>query len=280
MNGVENFSLLLPTYAGDKRSYVEAALESIVSQTRLPSEIVIVFDGPVSDELRVLITSFSQRSPVSCVVVEQKENLGLGPTLQNALETAKYEWVARMDADDISVPERFERQCAYLEKHPEVDLLGGCIEEFSDEEARTSLRRVVPSSHDQIVAFMRFRNPMNHVTVMFRKSAALRAGGYRDFPLFEDYDLWSRFVAQGSRLANLTDTLVRVRTGREMYGRRGGWAYALNEVRLQRQLRRLGLTSSLQLVRNLCVRVGGKLVPTGLRAWVYRKLLRAGSGSG
>ena len=121
---------------------------------------------------------------------------------------------------------------------------------------------------------------MNHVTVMFRKSAALRAGGYRDFPLFEDYDLWSRFVAQGSRLANLTDTLVRVRTGREMYGRRGGWAYALNEVRLQRQLRRLGLTSSLQLVRNLCVRVGGKLVPTGLRAWVYRKLLRAGSGSG
>ncbi|MDP3967387.1 MAG: glycosyltransferase [Nocardioides sp.] len=278
----EPFSLLMSTYAGDRADYLRAAFTSTVQdQTRPPDEVVLVQDGPVPEELAATIADLAATSPVPVRHVVCEENLGLGPALDRGLATATHEVVARMDADDISLPHRFERQLPLVEAG--ADIVGSGLLEFTEDPERPGDvvgRRTPPVDPAEIRRVIGFRDPFNHPTVVYRRSAVLGAGGYTDMALMEDYLLFARMVAGGASPANLAEPLVYYRVGDGAYARRGGTALLRSEIALQRRFRRLGVTTRGQYVRNVVVRGGYRLVPEGVRKVAYRALLANRSGGG
>jgi GT2 family glycosyltransferase len=272
------FSLLMSTYAGDDPDFLREAFESTVNdQTRPPAEVVLVQDGPVPPELADTIAQLADTSRVPVKHVVMDANVGLGPALDRGLEACDHEIVARMDADDISVPDRFERQLPVVEAG--ADIVGSGLLEFGSSVDEIVGRRTPPTDPDEIRRVIRFRDPFNHPTVVYRRSAVQAVGGYSDMALMEDYLLFTRMVEGGARPANLAEPLVCYRVGAGAYARRGGRQLLRSELALQRRFRDLGITTRGQYARNVAVRGGYRLVPEGLRRTAYRALI-ANRGGG
>ncbi|HSE09843.1 MAG TPA: glycosyltransferase [Nocardioidaceae bacterium] len=268
----EPFSLLLSTYGGDDPGFLRDAFVSTVQeQTRRPDEVVLVQDGPVSDELAETIRDLVATSPVPVKHVVMEDNVGLGPALDAGLEACAHEIVARMDADDVSRPDRFDRQLPLVEAG--ADIVGSGLLEFGATVDEVVGRRTPPTDPEEIRRVIRFRDPFNHPTVVYRKSAVLGAGGYTDMALMEDYLLFTRMIDAGARPANIAEPLVYYRVGAGAYARRGGKQLLRSELALQRRFRDLGITSRGEYVRNVAVRGGYRLVPEGVRKVAYRSLL-------
>lgn len=273
------FSLLLPVYERDDPAQLERAFHSSVQeQTRRPDEVVLVVDGPVPGPLTARIDALAADSPVPVQVLRLEHNQGLGPALDAGLRACRHEVVARMDSDDLSDPERFARQLPLVEAG--ADIVGTGLWEFGTTAEDVVGRRTPPVDPDEIRRVVRFRDPFNHPTVVYRRSAVVAAGGYADLPLLEDYLLFTRMVEAGAVPANLPDPLVSYRVGEGAYARRGGRALLRSELALQRRLRTLGLTSRPEFVRNIAVRGGYRLVPERVRKVAYRRLLANRSGPG
>jgi hypothetical protein len=179
-----------------------------------------------------------------------------------------------MDSDDICVSRRFEVQLRFLEQHPEIAVVGSTAAEFAHDHSSVHSMRIVPAGGDDLNSFAKSRNPLNHMTVMFRRSAVLDAGGYLTAHGFEDYHLWARMLVKGYQLHNLGDPLVLVRCGNGMQARRGGLPYIMEEVRFQAFLYRIGFISGLRMSCNLLVRTPVRMVPASVRSLVYARLLR------
>ncbi|RNL63035.1 glycosyltransferase [Nocardioides marmoriginsengisoli] len=274
----EPFSLLISTYGNDDPGYLRLAFESsVVDQTRPPAEVVLVQDGPVPDELAEAIAEIVATSPVPVQHVALVDNIGLGPALDAGLAASSHEIIARMDADDVSMPDRFERQLPLIEAG--ADIVGSGLVEFGEDTDDVVGRRTPPTDPAEIRRVIRFRDPFNHPTVVYRRSAVLAAGGYTDMALLEDYLLFTRMVEGGAVPANIGDPLVYYRVGAGAYARRGGRDLLRSELRLQRRFRQLGITSRLEYARNVSVRGGYRLVPEGVRKVAYRRLLANRSGS-
>ena len=272
------FTLLISTWAGDRADYLrEAFTSTVVEQTRRPAEVVLVQDGPVPAELAAEIARLSAESPVPVQHVELPANQGLGPALDAGLRASSHEIVARMDSDDVSVPERFEKQLPLIEAG--ADIAGSGLFEFGTDITDVVGRRTPPTDPAEIRRVVRFRDPFNHPTVVYRRSAVQAAGGYADMALMEDYLLFTRMVAGGAVPANLPDPLVFYRVGDGAYARRGGRDLLRSELALQRRFRTLGLTTRRQYLRNVAVRGGYRLVPEGVRKVAYRRLLANRTGS-
>lgn len=267
------FSVLMAVYAKERPEHLAAALESLcVCQSQL-YEVVLVEDGPLTQPLWDVIEAY--RSRLSLYSVPLPVNQGLGPALTAGLNACSTDWVARFDTDDLIEPGRFEHQIRWLRMHPEVDICGGWIYEFDeDPKAEDGRVRRVPSSHEEIKAYARSRNPFNHMTVMFRREAALAAGGYGNEQMYEDYALWVRMLQRGAYAANLPLVLVRARTGRAMFSRRGGWRYVVSEWAMQRTFLRSKFIGPVKFVSNLIVRVPVRLAPNGVRKLIYEYFLR------
>lgn len=264
------FSVLMSLYVKEQPNYLTECLESLCRQTVQPDEIVMVFDGKISDELEQVMQDFAEKLPL--VIVRLPENRGLGKALNEGLLHCKNEWVFRMDTDDICVPERFEKQVDFIAKNPDVVILGGQIAEFGrDIEDIVSYRRV-PTTHHEIVAFTRKRCPFNHMTVAYRKSEVLACGGYED--LQEDYYLWIKLVGGAKQAANLSDVLVYARVGNGMVGRRRGWAQAKAEWRLFKLKQRVGLQNPFSGLVIFSMRVLPRLLPVSLLQHFYKLLRR------
>lgn len=272
--GCPEVSVVLPTYRGDTPAALARAIESLSEQTLLPEELFVVKDGPLPDDLESVIEKKRDDFPNSFQTHQIEENRGLGNALRVGVAHCTHDLVARMDADDISVPSRFERQIGFLKENPEVDVLGGFIEEFDSDPDDPIARREVPTAHDEIEWMALFRSPINHGTVMFDKAAVLNAGNYRAVDRMEDYDLWIRMLLNGATFANLPEVLVKVRAGAGMYDRRGGWEYAREEVRTQVEFYRRGFTPFPILVFNLLTRTTLRLIPNRARSAVYRAIAR------
>ncbi|MCW2817851.1 MAG: glycosyl transferase family 2 [Marmoricola sp.] len=272
------FSLLVSTWAGDSPHHLRDAFRSTVhDQTRRPAQVVLVQDGPVPTDLAEEIAGLVRESPVPVSHVEMPANVGLGPALDAGLAACEHEVVARMDADDLSVPDRFEKQLPFIEAG--ADIVGSGLWEFGESVEDVVGRRTPPTDPDEIRRVIRFRDPFNHPTVVYRRSAVLAAGGYTDMALMEDYLLFTRMVVGGAVPANIAEPLVHYRVGEGAYARRGGLALLRSEVALQRRFRRLGLTTRGQYARNVAVRGGYRLVPEGVRKVAYRRLLANRSGA-
>jgi len=220
------FSVLLPAYSGDDHAELNLALESCFKQSLVPDEVLVVEDGPLTDSIKATLDDWQDRHADTLNRHALPENTGLGNALREGVQACRHELIARSDADDVNVRGRFERQVTYLAEYPEVDVVGGYIAEFEDDPKAPVTVREVPTKHEAIQRKARFRSPMNHGTVLFRKEAVLDAGNYRAVTRMEDYDLWVRMFLAGARFANVPEILVKVRAGPEMAIRRGGLEYA------------------------------------------------------
>lgn len=267
----EPFSLLLPVYAGDRPEHLRRAFTSSVhDQERRPAEVVLVRDGPVPAALEAELAALAAASPVPVRRLDLPSNAGLAAALQAGLAACAHDVVARMDADDVAEPQRFAVQLPVVEAG--ADIVGSALVEFADEGGEVLATRTPPLTQQAIEHRARFHSPFNHPTVVYRRAAVERAGGYRELPLLEDYWLFARMLASGARAANVAEPLVRYRVGAGAYQRRGGLRLLRSEVALQRHLHAEGFTGRAQMVRNLLVRGGYRLVPVTLRRLAYRRV--------
>jgi len=269
-----NISVVLPTYHGDTPNELKQAIESLAEQTVLPGEVYIIKDGPLTNDLESVLNEKTNEFPTTIRTHQIDENKGLGNALRVGVKNCSHDMVARMDADDVSVSSRFERQLEFLTENPDIDIVGGYIEEFDSDPNDPIARREVPTTHEDIEQMARFRSPVNHGTVMFDKEAVLQAGNYRPVDRMEDYDLWVRMLLDGATFANIPEVLVKVRAGEEMHGRRGGWEYAREEIRTQVELYRRGFISVPIFLFNTLTRTTLRLVPNQIRGTIYRTLAR------
>ena len=267
------FSVLLSLYIKEHPSYLIQCLDSLFSQTLLPTEIILVKDGPLTAELDAIVSDYAVRYPV-LKVVALSQNQGLGRALNEGLKYCSYDIVARMDTDDISKPDRFEKQIAVFQKHPELDLVGAWIDEFEEDIHHVISTRKLPERHEDVISYATRRNPINHPVVMFRKSAVLAAGGYQHFPLFEDYFLWVRMLKNGAKFYNSQESLLYFRTSPNMFKRRGGWKYAMDEVRFQNVMRKMKMITWRRFLMNVAIRFPVRVMPNKLREAIYKKSLR------
>ncbi|MGB6744181.1 MAG: glycosyltransferase, partial [Terracidiphilus sp.] len=199
---------------------------------------------------------------------------GLGLALREGLNACRGELVARMDADDICAPERFARQLDFLESNPQVDVAGSAIAEFNEDCSVVRSIRRLPTGSQELLRFAQYRNPLNHMTVMFRRRAVLDAGSYQACAGFEDYHLWVRMLRRGCQLHNLPDVLVYVRCGNGMQQRRGGFSYLLRELEFQRFLHSTGLLDLPACARNILLRAPIRMAPAFMRSFLYDRFLR------
>lgn len=271
---MNKFSVCMSVYKNDKPTYFIRAVESIFNQTCPPDEIIIVIDGPIPLQLQEAIDELVKKYPVISVIPLEK-NMGHAIARQTALKAAKYDLCAVMDADDISVPNRFEKQLKIFDKYPEVSVVGGLINEFISTEDNIVGTRIVPEHDYKIKEYLKSRCPMNLVTVMLKKSDVMQVGGYLDWYCEEDYYLWIRLTLNGYRFYNIQENLVYVRVGEEMYQRRGGKKYFVSEARLQKYMLDSKLISFPKYLCNVSVRwVVQVAMPNKLRGWVFQKLAR------
>lgn len=264
----------MSVYKNDNPKFVKSALDSIINQTFKPSEIILMIDGPVSDELKEIIIVYSNNYQFIKPQWQEK-NTGLGNVLHKGLLLCENEFVARMDADDIAAPDRFEKQIDFLKGRPDIAVLGGQISEFIDSEKNIIGYRTVPLSPEECRKYYQDRDPLNHMTVMFRKSAVLAVGNYLPWHLDEDTYLWGRLLKAGYNLGNLPDTLVNVRVGKEMYARRGGWKYFKSDSKILRWKLENNLSSKSRFLYNYLIRfIIQVLMPNSARGWIFKNMLR------
>ena len=268
------FSVLISVYKKEKPEYLKTALQSIINQTLKPTEIVIVKDGLLTQELDDCIKEHENQYPELIKIVAFKENRGLGSALRDGVIACKYDYIARMDSDDIAKPERFAKQFQYLKQHPETALLGTWITEFSKDENKPDTLTELPCTHQEILKYAKKRNPFRHMTMLLKKEAVIKSGNYRDFLWFEDYDLWVRMLQKGYTAANIPEYLVNVRADEEMFARRGGWQYLKQDYRFQQLLLNSKFITCKQFIRNIFYRSIVRIMPNKLRIIFYKKVLR------
>ncbi len=273
-NSMLRFSVLMSVYYKESPEYLRQSLESIFNQTILPNEIVLVEDGELSDELYRTIDTFLTKYSSILKIVKLDVNSGLGVALSVGLSHCSYELVARMDTDDIAKPDRFEKQLEIFHRYPEIDVCSAWIDEFVNDVSSIISVRKLPEHHDDIVHFAKSRNPINHPVVMFKKHAVLAAGGYKHFPLFEDYYLWVRMILNGARFYNIRESLLYFRCSPDMFKRRSGLKYALIEYRFLKYMHNERFISFGQFFKNTITRFPTRLMPNSVRSFLYKHVVR------
>ena len=276
MNDIK-FSCLMSVYRNDKPEHVAIAINSILNQTLKPSQYVIVVDGPISTELKDLLLNYESNNNI-IELYFRENNIGLGLTLNEGLEHCKFDYVARMDADDYSEPIRFERQIDLLRNNNDIAVIGSNIVEYDEKLNNIDSCKSVPETDAEIKLYAKTRNPINHPTVIFDKTKVSDVGGYEDYPYFEDYYLWAKMIAKNYKFYNIQENLYKFRGGASMYGRRGGVKYLASIKKMELGLLNLGIINEKEYKKNLFKRYIGALLPNSLRCILYKLMLRDNGG--
>ena len=273
INKIE-FSVLMSVYHKENPQFLKESIESVTeNQTVKPTELILIQDGPLTEELYQIIFEFESRLPYfKTYALEQ--NVGLGKALEYGVKKCSYECIARMDTDDIAVRTRFEEQLDFIINNPEIGILGSNIAEFDNNILETKSLKVMPEKHDDILKMSKRRNPMCHMTVMYKKSSVLAAGGYQDLPFVEDYFLWVRMLNSGARFANLNKVLVYARVGNGMYARRGNKKQIVSWKKLNIFMVDNKMITPVDYLINMSLIRAFLFIPTNLKEFTYNKILR------
>lgn len=265
------FTVLMSVYDGEKPLYLTQSLQSLVNQTIVIPEIILMIDGPISASLRQIINNFINLLPIK--TIENRDNIGLAKSLNIGLNHATYEIIFRFDTDDICVSNRFEIQLnAILLSN--ADVLGGQIIEFDDIKLDNVNLRIVPCDYFSILHRCKLRNPINHMTVVYKKSVILKYGGYPNIKSMEDYALWVKLLVNNCIIINMPNILVYARAGKNMIKRRGGTSYLLSEFHLQSFMFHLGFKNFFQALFHFFIRACIFLLPYQLKIFFYTYILR------
>lgn len=266
------YSVLMSLYYKETPSNLDECLLSLFNQTVEIPEIICVYDGPIPKELDEVVIKWAAKLPIKTIKLEM--NVGLGNALNEGLKYCSYNFVARMDTDDICVKTRFAEQVAYLEENPKTAILGSNTVEFETNPDIVVSARIVPSRHKEISEYAKLKNPFNHMSVIFNKHIVLAAGGYQHHYLMEDYNLWLRVLASTCEVANIESYLVKVRIGDGMIARRRGLLYIKSEYKLAHLKYKLKFQSLPSALMFFLIRSIPRLLPVFLLRYMYRKSRR------
>lgn len=267
----------MSVYKNDDPEYFKIALESVTTNQSLkPSQIVIVFDGPVHEEIENIVEQVKEKNEsIHFDLIKKEKNEGLAAALNTAIDYCKYDWIARMDSDDYALPNRFEKQFAYINSHPEISIIGSYICEFNKNIGDMKSLRVVPKEHENIKKMMKKRNPMNHISICYYKDAVIKSGKYCvSFGKLEDYKLWVDMMNAGYKFANIPDVLVYARVGNGFFERRSSKREISDWDMLQKYLVQNKFINSFQaLINKVYIRIF-IYMPKWMKKIAYKYFLR------
>lgn len=271
----EPFSVLMSVYAKEKAEYLDLALKSnLVDQTYMPDEFIMICDGPLTEELDDVINSYEKRFPEVFRVYRTEKNQGLAEALNLGLTKCTYDLVARSDSDDVCSPNRFEVQTRYMGTHPEIDIVSSYIDEFDEDWRKPRKKKTMPLTNDELYKMAKFRNPINHMAVMYRKNVILEIGAYHQIPCVEDYELWVRALIKGHKLANIDQFLVHARVGNGMVKRRSNKEYINSWRELSNYMMKNGMIGKREFIRNMIAIRCFIYMPVTVKETIYKKILR------
>lgn len=268
-----NYSVLMSVYYREKAQHLDEAINSILKQTVPTNDFVIVCDGTLSKELYLIIDKYRSEHPSIFNIIYLDHNVGLGTALSIGISYCKNEIVARMDSDDISLPNRCEKQLNYFNKN-NVDVVGGQIIEFFSESREMVSERIVKLDHNDIVKIAKKKSPMNHVTVMFKKSSVINSGNYKHLKYNEDYYLWIRMILAGYKFGNIDEPLVFVRINDSTFERKQGIGYFKCQKQLFIFMRDNHFIGFARYSMNIIVRFVSAVIPNKIRKVLFLKIMR------
>ena len=268
----------MSVYYKEKPEWLEYSIESMLKQTIFPNEFVLVEDGPLTDDLNSIITKFQKKYNNLFKIVKLKENQGLGPALKIGVEACSNEYIARMDSDDYSVPDRILKQFKKFIENPELGLVGSNVAEFEGNIKNVISFVILPEKQADIYKFSKRRCPFRHPSLLYKKSYVLKAGNYREFYLCEDYDLYVRMLSTGCKCYNIQEVLVYMRIGQDFYKRRGGYKYMKSILKFKNLQLKNGYFSLADYLKSTIPHIIVCLMPNKLRDFIYRNLLRKKPG--
>lgn len=268
---IYDFSVVLAIYSGTNVQELNFCLDSINNQTLLPNEIIMVVDGVVGVDLSRFLDAYSSKVPIKILKLES--NVGPGAARNAALECIHTEFVAIMDSDDVCVQDRFESQVEMFKLFPFLDVVGGRIIEFYNDDINITYPydRKIFFNHEDIFRTRNSVIPVNNVTAMIRTKSMKAVGGYPNLRFGEDYVLWLHMLSKGYKFANLDKVLVKVRVGEDFYERRTGLVILKREFKYVITLYNMGLISKSKLmfflIRSSIVRMLPKRFYNIAREW-------------
>ncbi len=268
------YSVLMSVYKKENPIWFQESIESMLNQTIKTNDFVLVEDGLLTEELEKIVVKYEQDYSDIFHVIRLKENKGLGNALRIGVEKCKNSWIARMDSDDYSVPNRIEKQFAMIKENPKINLIGSSIAEFTDDIHNVISYRILPNCHEDIIKYSKTRNPFGHPSILFQKELVLKAGNYQDYHLVEDYDLWIRMIEAGAICYNIPEILVYMRIDDYFYQRRGGLIYLKSILAFKKEQYKKGYYSLSNYIISAGSHVISCFLPNSLRKLVYQKMLR------
>lgn len=271
---MEKYSVLMSLYKKEHPEYLRQALDSIINQTIMPDEAVLVEDGALTNELYCIVKEYEEKYPGLLHVVINKTNVGLGLALNEGLKACRNELVARMDTDDISKPDRCEKQVRRFEEKPELAIVGSHIDEFVGNPYNVISQRRVPISYGEIYEYAKKRSAFNHPAVMYRKSAVLAEGGYADLRRNQDVDLFGRMLFAGYKAENIDEALLWFRSNDELAARRKSWENTKSYIATIKKFWKMGYSSFGNYLMVAFAQTGMYIMPVKLQNYIYRKFLR------
>lgn len=267
---MESYSVLMSLYKKEHPGYLRLALDSMINQTVKPDEIILVEDGPLTDELYKVVEEYKDH----LTIVINEKNLGLGLALNEGLKACRNELVARMDTDDISKSDRFEKQLRRFEEKPELVIVGSYIDEFVDTPDNVISQRRVPTDSQSIYNYAKKRSAFNHPTVMYRRSAVLAEGGYNDLKRNQDVDLFGRMLFKGYKAENIDEALLWFRSSDELAVRRKSWENTKSYIATIKKFWKMGYSSFFDFAMVAIAQTGVFIMPAKLQNWIYKTFLR------
>lgn len=265
----KKYSVLMSLYRKEKPEYLRLAIDSMLNQTVAPDEIIMVEDGPLTDELYAVLNEYPMLHRI-----KNEKNLGLGLALNVGLKECRNELVARMDTDDCSKPERCEKQLERFFEKPYLTVVGSHIDEFVDDPSNVISQRIVPTTSEEIYNFAKKRSAFNHPAVMYSKTAVLENKGYADLKRNQDVDLFGRMQFEGYKAENIDESLLWFRSSDELAKRRKSWQNTWSYIATIRRFWKMGYSSFIDYLMVGIAQVGMFLLPTKVQSYVYKKFLR------
>ena len=270
---MQNYSVLMSVYYKENAKYLKESIESMLKQTVITNDFVIIEDGTLTSELENVILFYEKKYKNIFHVIRNKNNKGLGLALREGILSCKNELIARMDSDDYSIPTRIEKELKILNQK-ELDMVGSNVLEFIDELNNIQSKVKLPETNDEIVKYSKKRNPMRHPTILYRKSSVLKSGNYKECYLCEDYDLWIRMIKNQCKIYNIQENLVYMRINKDFYKRRGGIKYLKSIYKFKKYQFDTGYYTLFEFLKTMIPHAIVCLLPNEIRDWVYKKMLR------
>lgn len=270
----KEYSVLMSVYYKENPIWFDTSINSMFEQTIKPKEFVLVEDGKLTDELDEIVNKYDKKYANIFKVIKLEKNVGLGLALKRGVEECSCEYIARMDSDDYSMPNRIEKEFKIFEQNPQVSIVGTNVSEFIDRIDNVICNVVLPETNEEIIKFSKKRNPFRHPSVIFKKSDVLDAGNYREYYLCEDYDMWLRMIRNGTKCYNIQENLVFMRINEDFFKRRGGHKYFKSIKKFKKEQLDNGYFTRTEYLKTIIPHAIVCYMPNVLRNFVYKKFLR------